>query len=206
MKLTSTGSFLCYGCMGWGGSDKAGFFLWQSHYGPTGHHGVVGGTDQAGRRRELEDSRRVTVGERPASGAQTCFPGSPHIHSSGRPAARNGSGRNRSGCPWRGKGGFGTVSGRKRKALALLRSLGRAGFLFCHGSWDSCPTRGPGQLHGCPINSSEARWTLEEGLDLPLSRANRFMESAWMTSFPLGGAGVRGGREGVPLVVQWLRF
>jgi len=148
MKLTSTGSFLCWGCMVWGGYDKTGFFLWQSHYGPTGHHGVVGSIDWAGRRLELESSGQVTAGERPASGAQTCFPCSPHIHSSGRPAARNGSGRNRSGCPWGGKAGFDAVSGRKRKALALLCSLGRAGFLLCHGSWDSCPIRVPGSFVG----------------------------------------------------------
>lgn len=64
-----------------------------------GHHGVVGDTDQAGRCLEFEDSRQVTVGEGPASGALTYFPGSPRIHSSGRRAALNGSGRSRSGCP-----------------------------------------------------------------------------------------------------------
>lgn len=110
------------------------------------------------------------------------------------------------GAPREEKEALVTVSGRKRKALALLCSLGRAGFLFLSWLLGQLPHPGPGQLHGCHINSSEARWTLEEGLDVPLSRANRFMESAWMTSFPLGGAGVRGGREGPPLVVQWLRF
>ena len=79
MKLTSTGSFLCWGCMGWGGYDKAGFFLWQSHCCPTGHHGVVGGTDQAGRRLELraaDRSRRVRdqqVGHRGVSLAVHIF-------------------------------------------------------------------------------------------------------------------------------------
>lgn len=47
----------------------------------------------------IQDSRQVMVGEGSASGAPMCFPGSPHIHSSGRRAALNGSGRNRPVCP-----------------------------------------------------------------------------------------------------------
>lgn len=63
---------------------------------------ALGDTAQAGSGLEFGAGRQVMAGEGPASGALTCFPGSPHTHSSGRLAALNGSGRNRSGCPWRG--------------------------------------------------------------------------------------------------------
>lgn len=60
---------------------------------------VLGDTAQAGRGLECGTSRQVTADEGPASGALRNFPGSPRTHSSGRLAALNGSGRNRSGCP-----------------------------------------------------------------------------------------------------------
>lgn len=61
---------------------------------------ALGYTAQAGRGLEFGNSRQVMVGEGPAaSGAPMSSPGSPHIHNSGRLAALNGSGRNRSGCP-----------------------------------------------------------------------------------------------------------
>lgn len=165
----------------------------------------MGDTDQAGRCLELEDSRQVTVGEGPASEAQTCFPGSPRIHNSGRPAAPNGSGRNRSGCPWRGSSlwcwAWEEEESPGPALLCAEGSLPQAlGPSFCPqphppSHLGQLPHLCSGQLYGCRISSSEARWALEEGLDLLLPRANRDSRGQLGGfSSQRGGAGVRSGR------------